>query len=61
MKCEFCDFARECKDPSCLGGGCDIDGTDDFGCGFSEEDEAGYLEEDYEIAPTDHKHWTYWK
>ena len=43
MKCEFCEFASECKDPARYGGGCDIDGVDDFGCGTAdvrdEEDE----------------------
>ena len=32
MKCEYCEFARECTDPAQNGGGCDIDGADDFGC-----------------------------
>lgn len=32
MKCECCELARECKDPARYGGGCDIDGADDFGC-----------------------------
>ena len=32
MKCEFCELARECTDPARFGGGCDIDGADDFGC-----------------------------
>ena len=38
MKCEFCEFACECKDPAQYGGGCDIDGADDFGCGTSGDD-----------------------
>ena len=36
MKCDFCEFARECTDPAQFGGGCDIDGVDDFGCGSGE-------------------------
>ena len=43
MKCAFCELARECKDPAQYGGGCDIDGVDDFGRGTAdwrdEEDE----------------------
>jgi len=38
MKCEFCEIARECKDPAQYSGGCDIDGVDDFGCGTSDDD-----------------------
>lgn len=38
MKCECCELARECKDPAQYGGGCDIDGVDDFGCGTSDDD-----------------------
>ena len=37
----FCEFARECKDPAQNSGGCDIDGADDFGCGYVCEDDFG--------------------
>ena len=39
MKCEYCEFARECTDPAQNGGGCDIDGVDDFGCDSGHDDE----------------------
>lgn len=39
MKCEFCELARDCLDPAQDFGGCDIDGVDDFGCGFFEDEE----------------------
>ena len=39
MKCECCEFARECTDPAQNGGGCDIDGVDDFGCDNGQYDE----------------------
>lgn len=32
MKCEYCEYACGCGDPAQFGGGCDIDGVDDFGC-----------------------------
>ena len=32
MRCDSCEFWRECTDPAQFGGGCDIDGVDDFGC-----------------------------
>lgn len=37
MQCEFCELARDCKDPAQYGGGCDIDGADDFGCSSPED------------------------
>ena len=39
MKCDYCEFAIECRDPSQLLGGCDIDGVDDFGNGFVNDDD----------------------
>ena len=48
MECEFCEFARECKDPAQYGGGCDIDGVDEFGCGTVNEDD-----EDQEMEVAD--------
>ena len=31
MWCSNCPFFDTCEDPAKLGGGCDIDGADDFG------------------------------
>ncbi len=31
MWCSVCPFLADCDDPAQLGGGCDCDGTDDFG------------------------------
>lgn len=41
MKCDFCEFARECTDPAQFGGGCDIDGVDDFGCDSGNDGDDG--------------------
>ena len=31
MWCSMCPFLADCEDPAQLGGGCDVDGADDFG------------------------------
>lgn len=37
MWCSNCPFFDTCEDPAKLGGGCDIDGADDFGVDPIEE------------------------
>lgn len=49
MKCEFCELARDCKDPAQSGGGCDMDGVDDFGAG-NYHDDLNYPEDDYDFG-----------
>ena len=41
MKCENCECALICTDPARFGGGCDIDGADDFGCDIDGADDFG--------------------
>lgn len=45
MKCANCGLANVCRNPARFNGGCDIDGADDFGCGFL-DDEYDYGDED---------------
>ena len=39
MRCFNCPDAPWCRSTARNGGGCDMDGVDDFGCGFFEDEE----------------------
>lgn len=49
MRCECCEVALDCTDPAQRGGGCDMDGADDFGCDLEYNTE--YNEEEEEESP----------
>ena len=45
MKCMYCEVYPYCRRSTISGGGCDIDGSDDFGCDMGMDTEDLYYGE----------------
>ena len=53
MRCFNCPDFPWCCSPAQNGGGCDIDGADDFGCGFFEDEGYGFFEDEEDDVDDD--------